>query len=111
MKLSADKTSPDYHDVVHYIDQITVDGAVIKHCFSFDTKAGTALCASMPIKDDGNGNVKTHTVHGKIAVTWRSVGVKSANGLINTETLFLHLKADWEERERVRSIATTGETQ
>jgi hypothetical protein len=94
MNISADKNSPDYHDVVHFIDQITIDGTVVKSVISVDTVAGCAVCYSQPLKIE-NGYVMTHLVLGKIDIIWRAGG----------GTLFLYLKKDWEEREELRKQA------
>lgn len=102
MRLSSDSSSPDHHPAAHYIQDVTVDGAAIKQCISFDTVAGEALVASQPVRGDEDGNVVTHIVRGKIGIVWRNNAVKSDNGILNSDKMFQYTKKDWEDRENFR---------
>lgn len=102
MKISSNTDHPDYHDVVNFIDCITVNDVVLKNCVHIDTdagEAGEAECFNLPLKAV-DGCVKTHTVKGKIDITWR-LPLQSQNKMLGSgaRALFYKLKADWERRE------------
>lgn len=101
MKLSANRASAYYHDVVNFVDKITLDGVMLTNVVDVDLDKGTILCITQPIQEDGTGHVKTHEVKGKIDIIWRSMG-KSDNGLVDPNRMFLFLKTDWERREERR---------
>lgn len=102
MKLSSDKNHPDYHDVVWFVDQVTLDGTVVKSCVHLDTDAKELVCFSQPLKVV-NDVLQTHIAKGKIGIIWRSA-VQSDNKLIGSGSLGLleSLKRDWEQREMLR---------
>ena len=93
MKISADPYHEDYHDVVHFVTGVTIDGSPLKTVVNIDTDANESLCYTQPIKVL-NGTVMKHTVKGKIEIIWRGMG----------EPLFEHLKKDWEQREMLRKL-------
>jgi hypothetical protein len=104
MKISADSKNPNYHNVVHYMDDVLVNGARLSNVVEFDTEKGEALCITQPPTDDGTGHVKTHIVKGKIAIIWRAAAAKSDNGIVDPDKMFRFFKQDWEERERGRKV-------
>lgn len=77
MKISADKNSPDFHDAVHFIDVITIDGTPIKSCISVDMAKNEAVCYNLPLKVQNNA-IMTHIVRGKIDIIWKQGGVMLA---------------------------------
>lgn len=98
MKISANYSNPDYHEVVNFIDTITVDGIPVKHCISIDTDKNEAVCFIQPMRLV-DGNIPTHVIEGKIDIIWLSVTEKGRRGL------FLNLKGDWEEREATLNLS------
>ena len=110
MKISADHSHPDYHQVVVFLEEVYVDGIRLKTCVHIDTKLGEAQCYTQPLKVvrglDGVEMADTHVVKGKIDLIWRDIPT-SPNGIVGDGTmkLFLHLKKDWEERELLREQA------
>lgn len=94
MKLSADKASLDYHDVVLFVDMVLCDGEKLKNCVWLDLTRNEAVCMDEPLKVDKDGVLTTHIVTGKLDLIWRKGGV-----------VFHHLKKDWEEREKLREQA------
>lgn len=98
MRLSAEPNHPNYHDVVNFVTDILVDGAIRKTCVSIDTVKNEAVCFTQPFKVI-NGVAQTHVIKGKIDIIWRSFA-KSGNLLIGnaSENLFLSMKRDWEKR-------------
>ena len=103
MKLSSNQDHPDFHEVVYFIDKITVNGSILSNCYHIDTGAGEVVCATMPLKVH-NDCIKTHIVTGKVDILWRSMP-ESDNKLLGggSRGVFLHLKTDWEAREARRA--------
>lgn len=99
MRLSVDTDSPDYHDVIHFIDVVTIDGTIIRSCRSIDVAAGEAECFTMPFRSTDGIHVDTHIVKGKVDIVWKP----------SKSSVFLYCKKDWEEREKRRTI-DTGDT-
>lgn len=99
MKISADQKHPDYHEVVHFIDAILINGVRTNQCVHVDTAKNEATVITQPVKPV-NGMVPTHVVRGEIEILWRQF-VKSDNGLVGngSERLFLSLKRNWDMRE------------
>ena len=102
MKLTSDKDHPDFHEVVHFIDKILLDGQELKHCVHIDLELGEAQCVSLPIKTKDNA-VVTHVVRGKLEIVWRKP-IESSNKIIGVGTIATleHFKKDWEQREQLR---------
>ena len=109
MRISSDRESPDYHDVVHFIQRVTVNGVPLSNVVSVDTEAQEALCHSLPLTVE-NGMVKAHVIKGKIGINWR-MPIQSPNGLIGggQSALLTHLYHDWQARELERKDVTDVE--
>lgn len=109
MKISADPTSPDHHNVVHFIDKILVDGVELKFVISLDTDLKQAMCYTLPLVAK-RGMCETHFVIGKIDIVWRSIP-ESQNGLLGggQKKLFDDLFQDWKARELARKGVTDVE--
>jgi hypothetical protein len=92
MKISSDPNHPDFHEVVHFIDQVTLNGEKLNYCVHMDTEKGEADCVIYPIVPV-NGFIPTQKWYGKVDIIWKpSPGIGSLN-------LLTMLKADWEKRE------------
>lgn len=98
MKLSVDTDSPDYHDVIHFIDVITIDGTIIRSCRSIDVTKGEAVCFTLPYRSTDGVHVDCHTVKGKVEIIWKP----------STSSVFHYLKNDWEGREAERAKAVAA---
>jgi hypothetical protein len=101
MKLSADKDHADYHDVVHFVDQLYVGGQLMKSCVHIDTELNEAQCIAQPVTIE-NDHVLTHVIKGKIEIIWKLSQSASNKPLLCDNNLFLYLKKDWEQRELLR---------
>lgn len=99
MRLSANHTSPDHHQIVAFIKDITVDGVRVQDCVYFDTIAGVAVCANRPLKCSDGINLDTHEVKGAIKIVW------DERTEDKHEQLFQHFKSEWEQRELQRMEA------
>lgn len=94
MKLFIDSKHPSYHEVVHFVKEVRLNGHVLKNCVGFDltNKPNVATVATMPIKASDGVHIDTHEVKGTLEIDWQD------------GTLFQHLYAQWLERERVRNL-------
>ncbi len=106
MKITADTTHPDYHDVVHFIDWILIDGVRMQNIVHADLEAGEATVFTQPLRADEEGFMVTHQVRGKITIVWKDPAI-SKNGIVGSGTIsmFNNLRADWEAREATRKAA------
>jgi hypothetical protein len=109
MRISSDQASPDYHEVVHFIQRVTVNGVPHSNVVSVDIEAEEALCYSLPLTVE-NGMVKAHIIKGKIGIDWR-MPVHSPNGLLGggQNALLNNLYHDWQSRELKRKDITDVE--
>jgi hypothetical protein len=105
MKLSADPTSPDYHELVHFIDKILLDNTPLDNVIAIDrsTRPHKAQCFTLPMVVKA-GMVDTHQVTGEIGVEWRVIPTNSAQ-----HQLFNQLYHDWTQRELTRLGVTDVE--
>jgi hypothetical protein len=93
MKLHADSKHPDYHEIVHFVKEIRLDGTPLKNCVGFNLtcKPHIATVATMPIKSSDAVHIDTHEVRGTLEIDW------------NGGKLFEHLYNDWVRREEERN--------
>lgn len=108
MKLSADPSSPDYHDIARFASRVTVDGEVVPNILSVDTDAGEAVCVSTPIVVK-HGQIETHTVKGKIVINlpW-PLPHKEGEPISHHYIALARLYGDWRKREEMRREHSTS---
>ena len=97
---------PDYHNVVHYVDQVRLGGAKLDHCLHIATKKGEAKCITLgkdgrPKVSQDKASVETHIVKGKIDLILALAPTQ------DRLEAFLELKKDW---EALYNVDTKGDS-